>query len=64
MIDFSLTDEQRALVDHLRRFLSEQIQPEVSAHDSAGTPLPNAFAKLVSAGVSGLPFPEKYGGAG
>src|SRR5579872_59359 len=64
MMDFSLSDEQRALVDSVRRYLADNIAPEVARHDSAGTPLPKAFEKLAALGVVGIPFPERYGGAG
>jgi len=45
-------------------FLADQISPDVQACDSAGTPLPGAFAKLAKLGIVGLPFPETYGGGG
>jgi len=64
MIDFELGDEQRDLVSNVRSFLAEQILPDVARCDSANTPLPDAFAKLARIGVVGIPFPEKYGGAG
>ena len=64
MIDLSLTDEQRLLVETVRAYLADNIAPDVRRCDSEGTPLPNAFAKLAKLGIVGLPFPEKYGGAG
>ncbi|MDQ6780816.1 MAG: acyl-CoA dehydrogenase family protein, partial [Candidatus Eremiobacteraeota bacterium] len=64
MIDFRLSSEQTALVENLRRFLQQKIQPDVAACDSAGKALPDAFAKLAGVGVVGAPFPERYGGAG
>ena len=64
MIDFELSDEQRDLVAHVRRYLAKEILPDVQRCDSASTPLPEAFAKLAKLGVVGLPFPQTYGGAG
>jgi len=64
MIDFSLTGEQRMLVDTVRAYLADNIAPDVRACDSAGRPLPDAFAKLSRLGIAGLVFPEAYGGAG
>jgi len=64
MIDFELSDEQRDLIAGVHSYLSEQILPDVARCDSAGTPLPNAFAKLARLGVVGIPFPDAYGGAG
>jgi glutaryl-CoA dehydrogenase (non-decarboxylating) len=62
--DFSLSDEQRDLVANLRRYLAEQVLPDVASCDSAGMPLPNAFRKLADIGVVGVPFPAAYGGGG
>lgn len=64
MIDFELTAEQLMLAHTVRTFLADQILPDVQACDSAGTPLPGAFAKLAKLGIVGLPFPETYGGGG
>jgi len=64
MVDFELTAEQRVLAETVRTFLAAEIAPDVQRCDSSGTPLPNAFAKLAKLGIVGLPFPEKYGGAG
>lgn len=64
MIDLSLTDEQRLLAETVRSYLADNIAPDVARCDSTGTPLPDAFAKLTKLGIVGLPFPEKYGGAG
>jgi glutaryl-CoA dehydrogenase (non-decarboxylating) len=64
MVDFELSDEQRDLVANVRAFLAEQILPDVARCDSTNTPLPDAFGKLARIGVVGIPFPEKYGGAG
>ncbi len=64
MIDFSLSAEQTALVNNVRRYLDENIKPDVARCDSSGTPLPRAFEKLSALGVVGAPFPERYGGAG
>lgn len=64
MIDFELSDEQRDLVANVRSYLAEQVLPDVPRCDSSSTPLPDAFAKLGRIGVVGIPFPEKYGGAG
>ena len=64
MIDLELSDEQRALVANVRAYLTEHVAPDVARCDSAGTPLPDAFVKLARLGVVGIPFPERYGGAG
>ncbi len=63
MVDLELTAEQRVLTDTVRSYLADRLAPDVQRCESAGTPLPNAFAKLAKLGIVGLPFPEKYGGA-
>lgn len=64
MIDLELSAEQLMLAQTARDFLASEITPDVRACESAGKPLPNAFPKLAKLGIVGLPFPEKYGGAG
>ncbi|MBC5823480.1 MAG: acyl-CoA dehydrogenase family protein [Candidatus Eremiobacteraeota bacterium] len=63
-MDLDLSDEQRLLVQTVRDYLATSIAPDVRRCDSAGTPLPGAFSKLSALGVTGLPFPARYGGAG
>ncbi|HXW51862.1 MAG TPA: acyl-CoA dehydrogenase family protein [Candidatus Acidoferrales bacterium] len=64
LIDLALTTEQRDLVANVRSFLAAQIQPDVGRCESEAVPLPDAFGKLARQGVVGVPFPERYGGAG
>ncbi len=63
-MDFSLSDDQRDLADGIRRFLADRVAPSVAACETAGRPLPDGFARLVELGITGLPFPKRYGGAG
>ena len=64
MIDLELSAEQLMLAQTVGDFLASEIASDVRACESAGKPLPNAFPKLAKLGIVGLPFPEKYGGAG
>jgi len=64
MIDLELSGEQLMLAQTVRDFLASEIAGDVRECESAGKPLPNAFAKLAKLGIAGLAFPEKYGGAG
>jgi len=52
------------LVETVRSYLADHVAPGVRECDSAGRPLPDAFAKLSRLGIVGLPFPDSYGGAG
>ncbi|MDQ2818708.1 MAG: acyl-CoA dehydrogenase family protein [Candidatus Eremiobacteraeota bacterium] len=63
-MDLSLSDEQLLLVKGVRDYLAASIAPDVRRCDSAGEPLPGAFGKLADLGIAGLPFPQRYGGAG
>jgi alkylation response protein AidB-like acyl-CoA dehydrogenase len=64
-LDFSLRDDQRAMLDSIDKFFVRHLPPEaVRAHDQAHT-LPRGLLKgLADLGVLGVPFPEIYGGLG
>lgn len=64
-MDFTLTDEQRALQDTVRRFAQAEL-PEVAKHieehdEAVGPDIMKRFADL---GLLGMNLPEAYGGAG
>lgn len=64
-MDFSLTDEQRALQESVRRFARREL-PEIAAEiersdEPAGLELRRRFAEL---GYLGVNLPEKHGGGG
>src|SRR5579871_4754858 len=64
MIDFTLTDEQRLLVESVRDFAARELAPAIREHDSAQTFDPSTFPKLARMGITGICWPERYGGAG
>ncbi|KPJ55865.1 MAG: hypothetical protein AMJ42_06100 [Deltaproteobacteria bacterium DG_8] len=63
-IDFSLTDEQKMILDTVRKFKEKECPKEkVAEWDNAGVDFPSElWKKLGDIGVLGLGFPEKYGG--
>ncbi len=68
MIDYSLSDEQQALVDVVHRFSINEIRPAAEKYDSATVPedaIPmDLLRQGMSLGFSNLLIPEEYGGYG
>jgi short-chain 2-methylacyl-CoA dehydrogenase len=63
-MDFSLNEEQLAIRDTCREFAEQEIKPLAEEMDQTGQ-FPYALIKRMGElGLLGLPFPEKYGGAG
>jgi short-chain 2-methylacyl-CoA dehydrogenase len=63
-MDFSLNEEQLAIRETCREFAEQEIQPLAEEMDRTGE-FPYALIKQMGGlGLLGLPFPEKYGGAG
>ncbi|MFQ5342883.1 MAG: acyl-CoA dehydrogenase [Anaerolineae bacterium] len=63
-MDFELTDEQRMIRDAVREFAQSEIEPRAHDIDESGTFPHDIFKQMGELGLMGLPFPEKYGGAG
>jgi acyl-CoA dehydrogenase len=66
-VDLALTDEQRIIVDMVRRFVREEVVPlEVGLDPDADEVAPEDFERLVaktkSMGLYGLDTPPEYGG--
>lgn len=64
MIDFELTDEQKWVVENVRKMAAKEFAPTIQEDDIKGHYAPDTFSKLAKMGVTGICFPEKYGGAG
>jgi alkylation response protein AidB-like acyl-CoA dehydrogenase len=65
MIDtLELTDEHRAYREDVREFVEREVAPVVDEHEESGTFPESLVRRLGEAGLSGVPFPEEYGGAG
>src|SRR3546814_20445061 len=62
-IDFTLTDEQRQMLDSLSRLRRTVIGPSAPRWQDGSFPYPN-MEKLAEIGVLGMAVPEAYGGSG
>lgn len=63
-MDFSLTEQQRAVQLAARDFAAKEIDPLVEELDESQTFPLDLFAKLGELGFLGIIFPEEFGGAG
>ena len=63
-MDFELTDEQRLIRDTVREFAQAEVAPAAHDVDEQSRFPAEHFTKMAELGLLGLPYPEKYGGAG
>jgi alkylation response protein AidB-like acyl-CoA dehydrogenase len=63
-VDFSLTDEQRAIQETAREFARREVDPIVEEIDEAQKFPREVIRKAGELGFLGIIFPEEYGGAG
>ena len=67
-MDFSLSDEQRLLIDTVRRFIAEQLAPLEDEVERTGTIEPavarSIFEKSKALGLYGMNMPTSLGGGG
>jgi short/branched chain acyl-CoA dehydrogenase len=63
-MDFTLNDEQQAIRETCRDFAEQEIKPLAEEMDRTGEFPYGLIRKMGELGLLGLPFPEKYGGAG
>ena len=64
-MDFTLTEEQRALQDTARRFARQELKPLAETIEASGEPVPPEFRqRLASLGFLGINVAERYGGLG
>ncbi len=64
MIDLSLNPDQQLLVDTVRDYMAREFAPTIQENDINHFYDPNTFAKLGEIGLTGICFPERYGGSG
>ncbi len=64
MIDFELTEEQRALIDTARRFTKERIIPVAAKCDQESRFPREVFVEAHKIGLVNPTLPTEYGGAG
>jgi alkylation response protein AidB-like acyl-CoA dehydrogenase len=62
-VDFRLTDEQQLLRQTVREFSDAEIRPHVMAWDETQHFPMELLPKLAALGLTGIQFPEEYGGA-
>ncbi|MGG3964755.1 acyl-CoA dehydrogenase family protein [Heyndrickxia faecalis] len=63
-MDFELSKEQIMLQEMVRDVAEKEIEPYAKEVDETGKMRIETFQKLGNLGLLGIPFPEKYGGAG
>ena len=67
-MDFSLSDEQRLLIDTVRKFIAEQLAPLEDEVERTGTLTPaqarSIFEKAKALGLYGMNIPTSLGGGG
>ncbi|HEY0556471.1 MAG TPA: acyl-CoA dehydrogenase family protein [Thermoanaerobaculia bacterium] len=63
-MDFSLTDEQRAIQETAREFARREVDPIVEEYDESQKYPREVMRKAGELGFLGIIFPEEYGGAG
>jgi alkylation response protein AidB-like acyl-CoA dehydrogenase len=62
-MDFRLTEEQDLLRRTVREFAEAEIRPHVMEWDEAQAFAPTLVPQLAELGLTGIQFPEEYGGA-
>lgn len=63
-MDFRLTEEQEMLRKMIRDFAEEHVAPTAAERDEEEVFDRSIFEKMAELGLTGIPWPEKYGGAG
>jgi alkylation response protein AidB-like acyl-CoA dehydrogenase len=61
---FALSDEERSVRDTVRDFAQRELAPTVAQRDEEERYDRSLFTKMGELGLTGLPYPEEYGGAG
>jgi alkylation response protein AidB-like acyl-CoA dehydrogenase len=61
---FALTEEERFVRDTAAQFAVRELAPSVAQRDEEERYDRNLFSRMGELGLTGLPYPEQYGGAG
>jgi len=61
---FALTEEERAVRDTAREFAQRELAPTVAQRDDEERYDRSIFERMGEAGLTAIPYPEEYGGAG
>ena len=63
-MDFALTEDQSILAREIREFASKELDDDVIGRDSRNEFSRELWTKAAAKGLTGLPAPEEFGGAG
>lgn len=63
-MDFQLSAEQKMIREAARSFVDKEVAPHVARWEEKGEIPRSVTSKMAELGFFGIPFPEKYGGAG
>lgn len=63
-MDFRLTEEQEMIRQMVREFAEKQVAPTAAERDEEERFDRAIFAQMAELGLTGIPWPEEYGGAG
>jgi acyl-CoA dehydrogenase len=64
VIDFSLTEEQKALQDMAKEFSLKEMRPNAAKYDKGDEFSEDVMKKAFEAGFLACTIPEEYGGGG
>jgi short-chain 2-methylacyl-CoA dehydrogenase len=63
-MDFDLSEDQKAIQALCREFARDEVAPQAERNDAEERFPYELVRKMAELGLMGLPFPERYGGAG
>ncbi|MBV9282855.1 MAG: acyl-CoA dehydrogenase [Chloroflexi bacterium] len=63
-MDFSLSDDERDILEVVRDFARERVLPRAGDIDEKAEYPADLVGQMAELGLMGVPFPEEYGGAG
>jgi short/branched chain acyl-CoA dehydrogenase len=63
-MDFDLSEDQKAIQALCREFARDEVAPQAEGNDAEERFPYELVRKMAELGLMGLPFPERYGGAG
>lgn len=61
-MDWGLSNAEQAIQETVREFVDAEVRPEAAARDAAGTFPVHLVRRAGELGLTGIPFPEHYGG--
>ncbi len=63
-MDYNFTEEELSIKDTIGKFAKKEISPFISQIENENKMPDELLSKITKMKISGLPFPEKWGGAG